>query len=370
MINLLFLNHDLTCGGAERALYGLLSNLDRSRFAPELWVRKAEGELRGDYEKLGIPIRAVPEAMSEGARRSLVWKAAAAGTRMRAGRFDLVQSFSTNAWWTEPWAIALGGVRAYAMRKSDLYRHGPERSWRVREARAGRIVAVTREVFRQLYAGTPLESKVRVILNGVDEARFAPRTSDPELRRELGVPAGGGLFACVASLSPYKGQIQLLVALAVAKGKGTPLHVAFVGRDIAGGEIQRWAAELGVADRAHFLGHREDVPAVLAGCDGLILTSPREGCSNAVLEAMSCGVPAVVSANGAEELIEDGRNGFVVPVGEYDTLLDRMSRLSADAGLRGRIGEAARKTVLEKFTLRRMARDYENLWEEMLGART
>ncbi|MGH9441612.1 MAG: glycosyltransferase family 4 protein [Thermoanaerobaculia bacterium] len=366
MIRILFLNHDLTCGGAERALYGLLSKIDRSRFQPELWVRRAEGELREDYAKLKIPIRTVPSAMSEGARRRLLGKAAAAGARMRFGRFDLVQSFCTNAWWTEPWAVALSGARGYAMRKSDLYHHGPERSWRLRERRADRIVAVTREVSRRLYEGTPLQSKVRVILNGVDESRFVPRASNPLLRSELGVPAEAGLFACVASLSPYKGQIQLLVALAVAKGKGTPLHVAFVGRDIAAGEIQKWAAELGVADRAHFLGHREEIPAILAGCDGLVLTSPREGCSNAVLEAMSCGVPVVVSANGAEELVEDGKDGFVVPVGEYGTLLDRLSRLAADAALRKRLGEAARQKVLEKFTLSRMARDYESLWEEMV----
>jgi glycosyltransferase involved in cell wall biosynthesis len=361
---LLFLNHDLSCGGAERALLNVLSRIDRKRFAPTLWVRSAEGELREAYAALGIEIREVRSLMSEGPRRRLVFRIARTAPRMR--RFRLVHSFCSNAWWTEPWAVRLAGVRAYVIRKSDRYLHGPARSWEVRHRMSDRIVAVSQSIYDQFYRDTALAPKARVITNGVDIERFRPRPFDPELRRRLGIPTGSGLFASVANLSAYKGQLHLLIALALAKAQGVPISIAFAGRDLAAGEMQRWARDLGVEDRAIFLGLVDDIPGLLAGCDGMLLVSPREGCSNAVLEAMSCGVPVVVTASGAEELVEDGVNGFVVPVGDVSTFVQRMQLLAHDQARRASLGSAARATVLSRFTLGRMVDGYEAVYEELL----
>jgi glycosyltransferase involved in cell wall biosynthesis len=364
-VPILFLNHDLTSGGAERALLNLLGRLDRSRFAPSLWVRRLAGELLPQYEKLGIDLREVPGVMSEGARRWLVWKVLANAPRLRGQR--LVHSFCSNAWWTEPWCVRLAGVRGYLIRKSDHYLHGPARSWEVRHRMAQRIVAVTSAIYDQFYRDTPLAPRARVIWNGVDTEKYAPRPFDPTVRQRLGVPPGAGMFACVANLSPYKGQVPLLVALAVAKGRDLPLYIAFAGRDMANGEVQQWARELGVADRALFLGGVQDVPGLLAGSDGMVLLSPREGCSNAVLEAMSCGVPVVVTASGTHALLEDGEQGFVVPVGGIQEVVARMQLLATDAGLRARLGAAARARVLARFSLARMAEEYQSLYEELLA---
>ena len=361
---LLFLNHDLSSGGAERALLNLLSRLDRGRFQPTLWVRSQKGDLREAYEALGVEIREHRQAMQEGARRRLVWYVPVAAVGL--ARFDVVHSFCSNAWWTEPWAVRLGRVPAYLIRKSDLYRHGPLRSWEVRERMADRIVAVTQHIAETFYADAPSSEKVRVIRNGVDTEKFRPMPPDPALRRQLGVPEGGALLACVANLSRYKGQLPVLIALALAKATDRAVHVVFAGRDLADGELQRWALELGVADRAHFVGLVDDVPRLLSGCDGMVLVSPREGCSNAVLEAMSCGVPLVLSAAGAEELLGDGEAGFVIRTGELDRMVDCMFTLGRDPELRCRMGDAARRRALASFSLDRMAREYMSLYDEVL----
>jgi glycosyltransferase involved in cell wall biosynthesis len=362
----LFLNHDLTSGGVEHVLLALLRNLDRSRFSPTVWVRNRQGELLSRYEELGIEIRQVPQVMSEGPRRRLVWKLPLNAWRLR--RFSLVHSFCSNAWWTEPWSVNLAGVRRYLICKTDHYLHGPRRSWDVRHKMAHRIVCASESIFNHFYRNTENEAKARIIRNAVDTERFRPHPPGQELRSRFNLPPQAGLFANVANLSPYKGQLQVLVALAWAKARDIPLYVAFAGRDLAKGEIQRWAEQLGVADRAIFLGHVENVPALLAQCDGMVLLSPSEASSLAVLEAMSCGVPVIVTAAGARELIEHGRSGFCVPVGEMAECVRLMQELHARPELRARVGQAARQRVLHHFSLGDMALHYQELYDEVLAS--
>jgi glycosyltransferase involved in cell wall biosynthesis len=363
---ILFLNHDLTSGGAEHALLSLLRNLDRSRFAPALWVRDRQGELLSRYVELGIDIQQVPQVMSEGPRRRLVWKLPVNAWLLR--RFSLVHSFCSNAWWTEPWSVRLAGARGYVIRKSDQYLHGPRRSWDVRENMAHRIVCVTESIFNRFYRGTPRQAKARVIRNGVDTERFRPQPAGGELRSRFALPRQAIVFASVANLHLQKGQLQVLVVLACAKARDIPLYVAFAGRDLARGEIQRWAEQLGVTDRALFLGRVENVPGLLADCDGMVLLSPSEGCSNAVLEAMSCGTAVIVAASGAEELIEHGRSGFCVPSGNIAECVRLMQELHARPELRARVGQAARQRVLQHFSLEDMARRYQDLYDEVLSS--
>src|SRR5262245_53339718 len=363
---ILFLNHDVSSGGAEHALLAVLKNLDRRRFAPALWVRNLQGDLLPQYQELGIEIRQVPGMMSEGARRTLVWKLPLNALRLR--RFSLVHSFCTNAWWTEPWSMRLAGVRAYVMRRSDHYQFGPARSWEVRERMAHRIVCVTKSIFNRFYRGTEHEHKAVVIHNGVDTQRFQPHPATSEMRIRFGLPPEAALFASVANLSRYKGQLQVLIALACAKARDIPLDVAFAGRDMAPGDIHRWAEQLGVADRALFLGRVENIPHLLAQCEGMILMSPLEGCSNAVLESLSCGTPVILPANGAEELIEHGKSGFCVSTGDMAECIRLIQELHVRPELRARMGQAARQRALQHFSLEDMARRYQDLYDEVLAS--
>jgi glycosyltransferase involved in cell wall biosynthesis len=363
---ILFLNQDLSSGGTEHALLTVLQNLDRKRFAPALWVRSLQGDLLSKYQELEIEIRPVPAMMSDGARHKLVWKLPINAMRLR--RFSLVHSFSSTASWTEPWSIHLAGVRGYLMRRSDHYQLGPARSWEVRQRTAHRIVCVTESIFNRFYRGTEYEDKALVVHNGVDAQRFRPQPAAHDLRTRFGLPPQAALFASVANLSRNKGQLQVLAALARAKARDIPLYVAFAGRDLAEGDIHRRAGQLGVADRALFLGRVVNIPELLAQCAGMILMSPREGCSNAVLESLSCGTPVILPANGAEELIEDGKSGFCVPTGDVDECVRLMQELHARPELRMRMGHAARQRVLQHFTLEGMARRYQDLYDEVLSS--
>jgi glycosyltransferase involved in cell wall biosynthesis len=128
------------------------------------------------------------------------------------------------------------------------------------------------------------------------------------------------------------------------------------------------AAELGIADRVHLLGHRRDVEVVLAGLDVFVLSSVSEGLSNTILEAMATGVPVVAThVGGADELVRHGETGLLVTSGAPEEIGSALKRLQGDPAARRDFGRAGRARVEEAFALTTMIQKYESLYLEMAG---
>jgi glycosyltransferase involved in cell wall biosynthesis len=126
----------------------------------------------------------------------------------------------------------------------------------------------------------------------------------------------------------------------------------------------RAAAKASVAsDRIHLVGFQSDTLRCYQAMDILAAPSPDEGLSNAVLEAMSCGVNVIAhEACGNRDVITNGQDGIVSDIGPSANLAAQLARVLGDSGLRNSIGFAARKTILQRFTLERMANDYAELY--------
>lgn len=128
--------------------------------------------------------------------------------------------------------------------------------------------------------------------------------------------------------------------------------------------------DLGLEGRVDWKGavRAEEVMEVLRGCDVFLLSSLSEGISNAVLEAMSCGLPVVVTdAGGMREAVRDGVEGFVVPVRDVEAMAEALVKLGRDPELRRRMGEAGRRRVMEEFTLERQTREWRAFYEKAAG---
>jgi ubiquinone/menaquinone biosynthesis C-methylase UbiE len=168
----------------------------------------------------------------------------------------------------------------------------------------------------------------------------------------------------VARLAEVKGQRTLLAAL-----PHIDATAVLVGRDLEQGgayetALRAEAERLGVADRVVFTGHRDDVPALLAGCDVFCLPSTGEGLPLVVLEAMAQGKPVVASAvGGTPELVVDGETGLLVPPGDADALARALARVLADPALAARLGGAGRERVLTEFSLGAMTARVLELYE-------
>ncbi|MDQ3254932.1 MAG: glycosyltransferase, partial [Acidobacteriota bacterium] len=131
------------------------------------------------------------------------------------------------------------------------------------------------------------------------------------------------------------------------------------------------ADELGIGDRVHFLGRRDDVPALLAALDIFVSASRSEAFGLAMVEAMVAGVPVIATATeGAREIITDNVTGRLVPVGNPEALADASLALIADVAMRARLTERARAMAIERFSIDRMIEATEQVYYEAVAGQT
>ena len=212
----------------------------------------------------------------------------------------------------------------------------------------------------------------QVIHNGVDLAHWQPagREESESVRRRLGYAAPDYVVGMCAVLRPEKNPLQLVDAIAALRARGIPARALFIGDGPMRAMVEARAAGAGVPDAVRITGLQQDVRELLAACDVLALCSDTEALSIAALEAMARARPVVHShVGGAAEMIRDGDNGFLYPVGDMPRLVERLAQL-AEPGVRSRMGAAARATVAERFTEQAMVERYENLFLELETTRS
>jgi glycosyltransferase involved in cell wall biosynthesis len=203
-----------------------------------------------------------------------------------------------------------------------------------------------------------------VIYNGIDLDHWQA-VEGTRLRRALGFADSDYVIGLSAVLRPEKNAAQLIDAVARLRAAGLPARALFIGDGPERGAVEARARALGVADRFVISGFQEDVRPFLSACDVVALTSFTEAFSLAAIEAMALGRPVVHPAvGGAAEMIHSGHEGWLFPVGDTATLVDRLAAL-ADPVLRTRMGENARATVAARFSERAMVERYEQVLSEL-----
>ena len=133
-------------------------------------------------------------------------------------------------------------------------------------------------------------------------------------------------------------------------------------------ELRELAQKLGIGSRTTFLGIRRDVPDLLPGLDVACLSSVHEGVPITLIEAMAAGLPIVATDCGSvRDMVEDGEQGFVVPVGDVENFADRLQRLARQESLRTQLGKSGRARVEREFQIQHTARGYEELLTDLLA---
>jgi glycosyltransferase involved in cell wall biosynthesis len=166
-----------------------------------------------------------------------------------------------------------------------------------------------------------------------------------------------------------KDQAALVSAASRLVSAGCRLRVVIAGEGPLREQLEQQIASLGLGQVVQLLGHRGDLESVLAALDVYVLCSRSEGMPNTILEAMASGV-AVVSTHvgGADELVEHGRTGLLVPAGRADLLAEAIGELIADPDRRREMGAAGRARAHDTFSLAMMVRAYEMLYLRGAGA--
>jgi glycosyltransferase involved in cell wall biosynthesis len=222
---------------------------------------------------------------------------------------------------------------------------------------------------------------VRVVHNPVDDRAFAPGLVDrAEARRRLGLADQDEVLAVIAQLTPWKGQAEavemarllrdtrpnlrlLLVGSAKFTAPGTRYDNAAYAR-----EIERRIGEAGLDSHVRLLGEREDVPAIMAALDLLLVPSWREAFGRVAAEAMAVGVPVLATdVGGPAEIVRNGVDGLLLAPREPERWAAAAAALLDDDERRGAMGRAGAARAREAFGVDGHVRRVREAYAEALA---
>lgn len=199
---------------------------------------------------------------------------------------------------------------------------------------------------------------------GVDLTRFEADVDRDAVRRELGLTQDTPVLITVGEHIPRKNHQTVLRTLALLDD----VHVLFCGTGEKEDELKALAKELGVENRAHFLGFRRDVPALLAASDVFLFPSLQEGLPVSQMEAMAAGLPCVVSdVRGNADLVQPGEGGFLRKPFDHEGFAEDIALLLGDPALREQMAQRNRR-VIRDYSLEAVLEQMAALYREQLNA--
>ena len=356
---------ELGIGGCERDLTKIALGLDRNRFEPHIVCLSPHGPRSSELRAAQIPILVLPT-------QSLISRSAIAGAKLLGRyigqyRIQLAHAFDASEF------IAVPVCRLYsvpAVIKSHLwYRNITPRRYRllfaITDKMADAIVVNSEGARKDLTSYGVPASKTFLCYNGVDTKTFHPRPSEPrvEVVRHASVVIG-----CVCALRQEKRLDLLLRAFARIRGLSAGMKLLLVGSGPVQSEIEKLRTQMELAAVCHMEPTRADVVTWMRSIDVFVQASDSESFPNALLEAMACGCCVVASrVGGVPELVTDQRNGLLFAPGNLDDLVQKLTVVVQDQGLRCTLAARAVKTAAEQFPIRKTIDRTQWLYESILA---
>ena len=351
--------------GAERGVYELSRRLDRGRFDVQV-VALQGGEVAGWLRDAGINVTVL------GVRGKWdVLKLSRLAKLLRRERIDVLHTHLFHA-------DLAGRPAARAACVPHLLHtvwtaEGRFRPWQFAWARfmahaCDRILCVSQSVRAHHAARSGLPDHHYAVMPwGVDVEAFSRDAAGRRrLRNQWGVARGAVLAAFVGRLEFYKGVDTLLAAMSHLGARGDAVDLVIAGDGPKRPAVENFIAHGESGHRTRLLGHVEDVRAVLSAADVFVMPSLWEGWPLALGEAMAAALPAVgTDVPGIRDLLVPGRTGLLVQREEPVALADAIHRLAADRVLRLRLGKAARRRIVEHFSIDAAVAAHEALYDDI-----
>jgi glycosyltransferase involved in cell wall biosynthesis len=284
---------------------------------------------------------------------------------------DVVHVHRGKEHWLAALAARLAGGRPIVRTRHIAQAVRPHAGNRWLYARTALVVAVTEAIRGQALAAGLLEPRRIVTLSGgADAETYRPAPADPRVRRALGGEDGCPLVGMVAGLRVMKGHQVVIDAVTRLARQGVHLRVAFVGRGAMESRLRQASVEAGLADRIAFAGFAPELPGVMAALDvALYVPLESDGMSRVVFEYLAAGRPLVAARVGVvPEVLVDGEHAALVPAGDAAALATTLATLLADPARRGRLGEAGRRLLVERFSGARVAEALETHYARLTAA--
>jgi len=368
--------HSLQVGGLENGLVNLLNRLDPERFEQTVCCLTSAGKLA---ERIKVPGIEIIEL------------------NMPAGQFRfplmrLVKMFhrlSPHIVHTRGWPTVDAVFAARCARVAHLVHgeHGREHSdidgnnWKRNQIRrlVGHVVdryVIVCDFFRSWLNEICRVKNERIVYipNGVDTEKFRPLDCGSALKArerfccQLGLPPDTLLIGTVGRLDPVKDFPTLMKGFRQIKDSFSEAKLVIVGDGPVRSNLSRLGEELRLDSSLIWLGERNDIPELLRSFDIFVQTSIFEGMSNTILEAMASSLPIVATDTGGNpEVVSNGENGILVPVGGVTELSVALQKYLSDPVLRYKHGSNSRRRAIDCFDLSLMAARYAELYENLAG---
>jgi glycosyltransferase involved in cell wall biosynthesis len=371
-ISVLHFTNGPTRGGAEEHILTLLRGLDRRYFqlhlvcAPEV-ADKIRPDVPSDVELIPLLLR---KPLQLGAALRFI-------NILRSRKIEILHS---HLFYSSLFASPLGALAGVPVvletpHVRELWRKGIKGNFAVDRLVArslDAVIAVSHANAEYLIKCKRLPArKIHVIHNGCDIKRFSNAGDPSAFRAAQGIPATDPVIVVLARLEPQKGHSFLLNALPQVVAEFPRLRVLFVGDGALRADLEMRARELNLEGSVTFAGYQSNPMPWLSIADFTVLPSLYEGLPLVVIESLAAGKPVIATAvDGSPEVVVHEKTGLLVPPGDPQSLAAGVLTLLTDEGLRHRLGDAGKTFVLENFAQEQQVRRTEDLYFELLAAKT
>jgi glycosyltransferase involved in cell wall biosynthesis len=226
---------------------------------------------------------------------------------------------------------------------------------------SAQIIAISQDIKNRAQRDLRCQTKIEVIHYGLTPPQFQPKS-----RQELGIPVDAVVLISIGRLIKRKALGDVLLALSRLEERRFRLLI--VGEGPEEKNLRDLAQRLGISSQVGFMGAiwGERKFQYLAAADMFVLPSIHEGFGLAFLEAMHCGLPVIASSSGGQtDFLQEGKTGFLIPVGDTQALAEAILRVANDQDLRRRMSDF-NKEYVKSFDISHVAERYEALFSEVL----
>ena len=355
-------------GGTEKQLLFLLNQLDRNKFTPILCTLTLSDWLDHNFAVCPLYVSNIT-SFKKLDTWNKIWRLS---RLLKRERVAIVQTFFSDANKVGILAAKLAGVPLIiSSRRNQGYWHTKSELTQTRFFnRWADLFIVNSFSTKEWLKAVEFvdEEQIKVVYNGIDISLFDAdkRSQRSNYRQMLGIANNDIAIGMVANYRPVKGYEIFLKAAQVVASK-TPNVIFFAVGDYKGEEeyankLHELADQLGLKESFRFLGPRSDVADILQAFDFGVLSSNSESFSNALGEYLAAGLPVVTTdVGGASEAVSLGENGYIVPVGDYQSLGKCLLKIIARTD-RTAMRKVSRERAEHLFSLARMVEQHEEIY--------
>lgn len=371
-INILHFLSLAEIGGTELMVYSLIKSLDKERFNNQVCFLEAKGPLTYHYQHLGIKTHHLNFS-----KRNFLISLIKLFRLLKRDKFDMLNIYGLRAHVIGRVLGRLAGARViigglHSQISSDkgngLVRYAGLYLDKLTFPLLTAYIANNKTSIDYMAENGFDTGKIKYIPNGIELDEFRRPTDKLKTHKTLPfkVDSNSVIITCVANLRPLKNHIMLLKGITPILKENHDLKLLLVGGGDTQKEVLNYIDRHNFQDSIFLLGVRNDVPEILSISDIFVLTSLWEGMPGSIMEAMAAGLPVVATNVGdIKELVDDGKNGFLVEVGDIDGLSKKIKILLEDKRLRKQMGQEGSKKI-DDYSLGKMVTRTEQYYLDIL----